>query len=105
MASIAPQASNRFPDGHKVRYRHPNGSAGALTFPDRRSAEKFVKLIDALGVADALERVGRAAPQTVAMTSPTVAATLERYAATRAITGHREQVPDHCAAHHQPRAG
>jgi hypothetical protein len=83
MASIAPQASKRFPDGHKVRYRHPDGTAGALTFPDRRSAEKFVKLIDALGVADALERVGRTAPQPVAPTSPTRAATLERYVATR----------------------
>ena len=83
MASIAPQASKRFPDGHKVRYRHPDGTAGATTFPDHRSAEKFVSLIDALGVADALERVGRTAPQPVVPTSPTVAATLERYAATR----------------------
>ncbi len=83
MASIAAQASKRFPDGQKVRYRHPDGSAGALTFPDRRSAEKFVALIDALGVTEALERVGRTAPQPVAPTSPTVAATLERYAATR----------------------
>jgi integrase len=83
MASIAPQASKRFPDGQKVRYRHADGSAGALTFPDRSNAEKFVSLIDALGVAEALERVGRTAPQPVAPTSPTVAATLERYAATR----------------------
>ena len=82
MASIAPQASKRFPDGHKVRYRNPDGSAGALTFPDHRSAEKFVSLIDALGVAEALQ-CGRPAPQLVVPTSPTVAATLERYAATR----------------------
>jgi len=64
MASIAPQASMRFPDGQKVRYRHPDGSAGSLTFPDLASPEKFVRLIDALGVADALERVGRTAPPT-----------------------------------------
>jgi integrase len=83
MASIAPQASKRFPDGQKVRYRHPDGSAGAITFPDRRSAEKFVKMIDALGVAEALDRVGRTPPQPEASASPTVAATLERYAATR----------------------
>ena len=61
----------------------PTAPPGATTFPDHRSAEKFVSLIDALGVADALERVGRTAPQPVVPTSPTVAATLERYAATR----------------------
>ncbi|WP_156298053.1 tyrosine-type recombinase/integrase [Mycobacterium paragordonae] len=83
MASIAPRPSNRFPDGQKVRYRHPDGSAGALTFPDLRSAEKFVRLVDALGVAEALERVGRAAPTPPGPVSPTVAVTLERYAATR----------------------
>jgi hypothetical protein len=53
MASIAPQPSKRFPDGHKVRYRHLDGSAGSLTFPDHANAEKFVKLVDALGVAEA----------------------------------------------------
>jgi integrase len=83
MASIARQASKRFPAGQKVRFRYADGRAGALTFPDRRDAEKFVSLIDALGVAEALERVGRTAPQPVAATSATVAATLERYAATR----------------------
>jgi hypothetical protein len=49
----------------------------------RHGRRLFVKLIDALGVADALERVGRTAPQPVAPTSPTRAATLERYVATR----------------------
>ena len=83
MASIAPQPSKRFPDGHKVRYRHSDGTAGSLTFPDLLNAEKFVKLIDALGVADALERLGRTAPQPRSLFSPTVAATLERYAASR----------------------
>jgi integrase len=83
MASIAPQPSKGFPEGQKVRYRHPDGSAGATTFPDLRSAEKFVSLIDALGVAEALQRVGRIPPPPVAPTSPTVAATLERYAASR----------------------
>lgn len=56
---------------------------GPLTFPDLPNAEKFVRLIDALGVTEALERVGRTALQPVAPTSPTVAATLERYAASR----------------------
>lgn len=84
MASISPQPSKRYPDGHKVRYRHPDGSAGAVTLTNRAGAEQFVKLVDALGLAEALERIGmadRMAPPVPA--SPTVAATLERYAASR----------------------
>jgi integrase len=73
----------RFPEGQKVRYRHADGTAGAVTFPDRLNAEKFVKLIDALGVPEALERVGRLASPPTPLASPTVAATLERYASTR----------------------
>lgn len=77
MASIAPQPSKRFPDGQKVRYRHRDGSAGALTFPDRRSADKFVKLVDVLGVNDALERIGRTPPPAPA--SPPVDRVLYRF--------------------------
>ncbi|SPM33092.1 Site-specific recombinase XerD [Mycobacterium rhizamassiliense] len=40
-------------------------------------------MIDALGVSDALQRIGRTAPQPITALSPTVAATLERYAASR----------------------
>jgi integrase len=101
MASIAPQPSKRFPNGQKVRYRHPDGSAGGLTFADLKSAEKFVKMVDALGVAEALERVGKAArlqPAVVAPTSPTVATTVDRYAATRpsADTRHKYRIIARC---------
>lgn len=82
--SIHPQPSKRYPDGHKVRYRHPDGKPGAITLQDRRSAEKMIQLIDALGVTEALKRVGRETrPQSQSHSTPTVSETLEKYSASR----------------------
>lgn len=82
MASISPRPSKRYPTGHRVRYRFADGKAGSVTFPDLANAQQFLKMIDVLGLTEALERVGVAAPP-VPPSSPTVATVLERYAATR----------------------
>lgn len=82
MASVHPNPSNRFPDAHKVRYRHDNGRAGGTTFPTRENAERFVRMIADYGTVEALAKVGLS-DQPQRATGMTVAQCLERFISQR----------------------
>ena len=81
MASIHPNASKRFPDAHKVRYRLQK-RAGSTTFETFEKAERFVRMIDDYGIEEALIKVGLG-DQPQRASGMTVAQCLERYIAQR----------------------
>lgn len=79
MPSVHPNPSKRYPDGHKARYRFPNGRAGGTTFPDKDQAELFVRMIGDYGVAEALRMIGQPTEPKRVATGMTVGECIERY--------------------------
>lgn len=82
MPSIHPNPSERFPDGHKVRYRHSPSRAGATTFENRGDAERFVRMIADYGLDEALAKIGLG-NQPQRASGMTVAKCMERFIAQR----------------------
>jgi integrase len=104
VASVHPNASKRFPDAHKVRYRHPGGRAGGTTFETREQADRFVRMIDDYGLDEALARIGLS-EQPQRATGMTVAQCLERFIAQRTSSKTRAKYRLSARKHINPTLG
>jgi len=105
MASISPKPSKRHPDAHKVRYRFPDGRAGAATFINRAGAERFVRTVDDHGLAEALRLLGLPTEPRPTPSGMTVDEAIERYIKQKPSEATRKTYRGRTRVHIKPTLG
>lgn len=106
MSSIHPSPSRRFPDGQKVRYRFPDGRAGATNFETLAGAERFVRIEADFGLVEALRMIDRSeGPQRVTSTGMTVTQCIDRYIEQKPSAATRKTYTGRAKKHVKPTLG
>lgn len=105
MPSIQPNPSKRFPDAHKVRYRFPEGRAGATTFDTLDKAARFSRMVDDYGLVKALEMIDQPVEPKRLDTGLTVRQCVERYIEQRSNSNTRDAYGDRARRHIYPQLG